>query len=274
MYLAIDIGGSKTLLAGLDGRGQVVQSLKFATNIDYDLFLNDLGTHLKVLSASSYAACCVAVPGLIDRELGIVRALGNLPWVDKPIREDLSKLLPDTNTKIIIENDSRLAGLGAAQPLKEAFTNILYLTISTGIGGALITRGKIVEPLRDMEVGKIPVYYEGTLQHWENFASGRAIVERYHKRASEINDKTTWDEIADAIGYGVAIASSTIQPDVIVFGGGVGQFADKFIPRVAEYMDRIMHPISIRPELITAEKPEEVVVYGCFELGRQHAEAN
>ncbi len=271
MYVAIDIGGSKTLLAVFDETGKVVKSLKFPTSQDYHTFLVDLASNVQKLpSERTFRTCCVAVPGLLDRQLGIVHALGNLPWVEQPIQADIASVV---GSPVIIENDSRLAGLGAAQPLKDEFVNILYLTISTGINGGLISEGKIVRPLKDMEIGKIPLYYEGTLQHWEDFAGGRAIVEKYRKHASEIDDDVTWHEIAQAIGYGVAIVSSTLQPDAIVFGGGVGQFADKFIPPVSEYMDRVLHPISVRPKLLTAQHPEEVVIYGCYQLAQDYARA-
>lgn len=273
MYLAIDIGGTKTLLAVFDDSGSVVESVKFPTSHNYDEFLASLSASLLIMKfGKKFASACVAIPGLLDREHGIVHALGNLPWVDKPIKSDIATIVG--NCPVIIENDSRLAGLGAAQPYKQQYKDILYLTISTGIGGGLISSGKIVQPLQDMEVGKIPVYYEGTLQHWEDFAGGRSIVERYHKKASEIDDDQAWEQIADAIGYGVAIASSTLQPDVIIFGGGVGQFADRFIPRVSKYMDRVLHPISKRPKLMTAQNPEKVVIYGCYQLAKSHAETN
>ncbi len=273
MYLAIDIGGTKTLLAVFDESGGLVESVKFLTSQDYDEFLSNLSARLLAMkSGRKFASACVAVPGLLDREHGVVHALGNLPWLEKPIGSNVAAVL-DT-TPVILENDSRLAGLAAAQPLKDLFSSILYLTISTGIGGALISDGQIVRPLQDMEIGKIPLYYEGTLQHWENFAGGRAIVEKYHKKASEIDDDQTWQQIADAIGYGVAVASSTLQPDAIVFGGGVGQFADRFIPRVNQYMDQVLHAIAKRPKLMTAQNPEEVVIYGCYQLAKSHAETN
>lgn len=261
MYGAIDIGGTKTLIAVFDPNGNKMEEVKFATSEDYQQFLKDLTDNVAQLSTKQLLGFVVAVPGLLDRENGVVKALGNLPWRNKPIRDDISSIV---HTPVTIENDSRLAGLGAAQPLKSTFKNILYLTVSTGIGGALISDGQIVKPLEDMEVGKIPVMFDGKIQHWEDFAAGRAVVTNYGKRASEIDDSEAWQEIGQKLAYGTAIISSTIQPDVIVFGGGVGQFADKFIPTIQAYMDDHLHPIAKHPEMVTAQHPEETVINGCI----------
>lgn len=270
MYLAVDIGGTKTLLAVFDKNGSVIERVKFATPKDYAEFTKELANTVATLRTKDFDLVCMAIPGLINRDTGVVHALGNLPWVDKPIRGDVSSALNDL--EIIIENDTRLAGLHEALQINDTFQNVLYITISTGIGGALISEGKIVKAVQDMEVGKIPVQYDGVLQHWEEFASGRAIVAAYGKRASEIEDPVMWHEIGLKVAYGTAIASSTIQPDAIVFGGGAGQFAEKFIPTVQEYMEANLHAIAKRPKLLPAQNPEEAVIYGCYELARQHYE--
>lgn len=268
MYLAVDIGGTKTLVAVFDKTGVLSEQLKFATPIDYDDFITVLAANVASLTTKSFEVVCMAIPGLINRETGVVHSLGNLPWMDKPIRSDVSNAL--NGAKVLIENDSKLAGLAAAQPLKDTFENILYVTVSTGINGGLIANGKIVEADQDMEIGKIPLEFEGSIQKWEDFASGRAIVATYGKRASDIDDPKIWHEIGLKIGYGLAIVSSTIQPDVIVFGGGAGKYAEKFIPTIQEYMNTNLHPNSKHPKLLIAKNPEEVVIYGCYEFARQH----
>lgn len=270
MYLAVDIGGTKTLLAVFDKDGTKLEELKFQTPKDYNDFIKELGKSIAALTVKEFELACMAIPGLINRETGVVHALGNLPWMDKPIRDDVSAVLG--GQKVIIENDTRLAGLHEALKISESFKNILYITVSTGISGALISEGKIVKPTQDMEAGKIPLQFEGSLQHWEDFASGRAIVATYGKRASEIEEPATWLEIGLKIGYGTAIVNSIIQPDVIVFGGGAGKYAEKFIPAVQEYMELHMHANVKRPKLLPARNPEEAVIYGCYEMLMQEVE--
>ncbi len=269
MYVAIDIGGTKTLVVIHDAKGKRIGEIKFLTSQDYEKFLSDLTENVAKLSTNNILHVVAAVPGLIDRTTGVVRVFGNLPWRDTPIRDDLARIF---DTKVTIENDSRLAGLGAALPLKDRYRNIFFVTVSTGIGGALISEGKIVTPVQDMEIGKMPIEYEGSVQKWEEFASGRAIVATYGKLASEINDPKIWREIGLKIGYGLAVVISAFQPDVIVFGGGAGKYADKFIPAVREYMTVNLHAIVKHPDLLTAQNPEEVVIYGCYEFAKQHTQ--
>jgi predicted NBD/HSP70 family sugar kinase len=264
MYLTIDIGGTKTLVAVFSPGGDILQSVRFPTNKDYGAFINELASSLAGLPLEPAVACCVAVPGLLDRQRGVAIALGNLPWHDVPIQADISRLLK--GAPVAIENDARLAGLAEAVAVNSQFSSIFYLTVSTGIGGALIHNCTIVPELQDIEIGKMPLQFEGALNAWENFAGGRYIVSHYGKRASEITDNQTWEEIGGNIAYGVAIVCATMQPEAIIFGGGVGQYADKFTPFVANYLKANLHPVVRQPQALLATRhAEDGVIHGAYE---------
>ncbi len=268
-YLGIDIGGSKTLIAIFDSAGKIIAEQKFTTNQDYNVFIRDLEKNVADLSTNTNIACSVAVPGLISRDTGVAHALGNISWKEKPIRDDLSKVIGDI--PVIIENDARLGGLAEAGAVAGEYKKVLYLTISTGIGGAVIEDGKIVEALQDMEVGQMPLLYEGKSQTWESFASGKAITKIYGKQAAEIKDENQWQEIGERIGYGVAVCCSEMQPEVIIFGGGAGQFADKFAGSVNNYLDSHLSPLIRKPKALLGPKyGDKSVIYGCFVLLKQH----
>jgi predicted NBD/HSP70 family sugar kinase len=271
MYLAIDIGGTKTLLAVFDEHGSLKTTLKIETPKDYKQFIEAVAQAVKQnLAAYTFKYGCCAVPGLIDRKTGMALALGNLPWQDVPIREDIARA---TGCHFIIENDARLGGLAEAQELIGTYRDVLYLTISTGIGGAFMRHGKLVPELLDMEVGKIPVQFEGKLSQWEDFAGGRGIVKRFGKKAMDITKPADWVIIGQNIGYGLAIACSVLQPDAIVFGGGVGQYADHFKKSVIGYLDKEMHQIVKRPDkLLTTKHKENSVIYGCYIHIKHHLE--
>lgn len=271
MYLAIDIGGTKTLLAVFDEQGALKTTFRIETPKDYPEFIKSIADTVKDnLSNYSFKYCCCAVPGLLDRKKGVVFALGNLPWRDKPIRDDISTAV---GVRVIIENDARLAGLAEAQELIGTYRDVLYLTISTGIGGALIRHGKIAAALADTEMGKMPLQFEGKLRHWEDFAGGRGIVERFGKKAMDITKPSDWQIIGQNIAYGVAVACSVLQPDVIVFGGGVGQYANHFKKSVMDYLDKEMHVIVRRPEkILTSKHKENSVIYGCYIHLKHHLE--
>jgi predicted NBD/HSP70 family sugar kinase len=269
MYLAIDLGGTKTLVATFSPEGEIIEKVRFPTAHDYELYLQDLTAQVATLKTDSVDLCVMAIPGLIEREPGVAISLGNLPWRNKPIRDDVSRAL--NGLPMVIENDAKLAGLSEGILLKDTYDYVLYLTISTGIGGALVHNGEIVEALQDLEIGKTPLIFEGKLIDWEDFAGGRGVIARFGKRASEITDPKAWETIGNNIAYGLGIACAVLQPDAIVFDGGVGQFADKFKDVAAAYLKQHLHSDVRQPQaLLVAKRTNEAVIYGCYELAKRH----
>lgn len=268
MYLAVDIGGTKTLVALLSDDGQIVDQQRFESKHDYQAFLQALEESFKKLPATEGPLKgCVGVPGLITRDTGMVHALGNLPWREKPIRDDIAGIC---DAELIIENDARLGGLSEAQLVKDKYDDVLFATISTGIGGALIQKGRIVTALQDTELGKMPLLFEGQYRHWEDFAGGRGVVDSFGKQALEIDDPEAWRTIGERIAYGLGAVCSTFQPEVIILGGSVGVQTEKFDTVITEFLEKHLHPVVRRPKAIMpAQRPEEAVIYGCYDLAKQ-----
>jgi predicted NBD/HSP70 family sugar kinase len=268
MYVGIDIGGTKTLLAKLSDSGKIIDSRHFSTNRDYRKFLHDLDENLQQLRLDGPFRCCAGIPGLVNRETGTIHALGNLPGHDEPIRDDISKLI--NGQRVIIENDARLAGLSEARLLKGKYDAILFVTISTGIGGAFIQDGKIVTALQDTEMGKMPLLHNGEFVHWEEFASGRGVVKRFNKQAHEITDPEVWHMIGENIAYGLGAVCSVLQPEVIILGGSVGAYADQYSPVIMDFLAKHLHPVVRQPKaILAAKRPKEAVIYGCYDLAKQ-----
>lgn len=264
MYLGIDIGGTKTLVACLDRRGIVVESIRFATPKVYPEFLKELSITVANLSTKEFIAAGVAAPGRVDREHGVVEAFGNLPWLDIPLKNDVHKIL---KCPVVVDNDANLAGLSEAMLLKQHDT-VLYVTISTGIGTGVITNQQIDPDFADSEGGQIMLEHKGKVQAWEDFASGRAIVKRFGKRADEISDQKTWQIISKDIAIGLFDLITFIQPDAVVLGGGVCTNLDRFDGILLAELKRFETPISPIPPIYKAQRPEEAVVYGCYDLAK------
>jgi glucokinase len=104
----------------------------------------------------------IGVPGFIDIEAGVVIGSSNLPgFRDFPVRDEIQKHL---GTPIILENDANAAALGekwigAGQNVKD----LILLTLGTGIGGGVITDGKILHGSFGMagEFGHMTVFPDG-----------------------------------------------------------------------------------------------------------------
>lgn len=267
MIVGVDIGGTKTYVAMFAENGKLLKEERFETSRDYDKFLKDLKTHADSIETAKAKVACVAVPGLLDRERGVVLSLGNLPWKDKYIRHDAAKALGIQN--VSIENDSKLAGLAEVRAQSKKFKRAYYITISTGIGGTLIIDGNIAKEVIDGEVGMVPFIHEGKITKWEHFASGKAFFEKYGKKAEAIDDAKIWEEFAPNIGIGISMICCIYQVEAIIFGGGLGQHVDKFRKYLKPYVSSYLHTTITKPEfLLKPHFNDESVIYGCFQYAK------
>ncbi len=265
MYIGVDIGGTKTLAACLDDNGVIQERFKFPTPQAYPEFLRELAKVVASFTTKEFRGGCVAVPGRIDRKNGIAIACGNLPWRNVPIKADLERMI---HCSIAVDNDANLAGLSEAMLLKDEFNRVLYVTVSTGIGTGVIVNQMIDPAFADSEGGHIEVEYGGKLQAWEKVASGHAIVERYGKRASEITDDATWQEISHALAIGMIDLIAMMQPEVIVLGGGVNDYFDRLAEPLTAQLKKFETPLVPIPVIRGAQRPDDAVVYGCYDLAK------
>ncbi|HKR82190.1 MAG TPA: ROK family protein [Candidatus Saccharimonadales bacterium] len=266
MYIGVDIGGTKTLVGCLNDEGVIQQKIKFPTPHEYKDFLKELANAVDKLSTNDFRAAGVAIPGKLDRQHGRVIALGNLPWRNAPIQTDIEHIV---HCPVAIENDAKLAALSEAMLLKE-HRRVLYITVSTGIGTGVVQDGKLAPSLIDAESGQMWLEHKGKLARWETFASGKAIVEQFGKQASEIQDSATWKIIAHNITLGLLELIAVIQPDAIVFGGAVSDYFDRFAPPLAKELSKYETPLTPTPIILQAKRPEEAVLFGCYDLAKTH----
>lgn len=266
MYLGVDIGGTKTLTAVLDNAGIIVERNKFPTPPDYDEFLNQLKQTLANFEHKDFKAAGVGMPGPdLDRKHGIGIAYANLPWHMVPVQADIEKL---AGCPVALDNDAKLAGLSEAMLLKQ-YSKVLYVTISTGIGTALIVDQKIDDNVGDAGGSTLLLEHHGKLQPWEHFASGHAIVERFGKKAVDIHDEKTWKTIVHDWGRGFLELIAVMEPNVIVIGGSVGTYFDRYHKLLATELARYETPLLKIPPIKQAQRPEEAVVYGCYDYAKQ-----
>jgi predicted NBD/HSP70 family sugar kinase len=124
--------------------------------------------------------------------------------------------------------------------------------------------------MADSEGGHLMLQRGDRIVSWESFASGKAIAKRYGKQASEITDKATWQTIAGDLAVGFIDLLAVTQPDVVVVGGGLGHYLDRFHgPLVAE-LKKYETPLVPIPPIVAAGRPDEAVIYGCYDLAKAH----
>lgn len=264
MYLGIDIGGSKTLIAKLSSEGVIIQKTKYVTSKLYPEFLKSL--RLSDYSHTDYKCAVVAAPGNINRKEGTVVNFGNLDWENVPLASDIEKIF---NCPVLIENDAKLAALSESMLVKNTYSRVLYVTVSTGIGYAFVHNQKI-----DLDVGdtggKAMLFNKNNqFMPWEEYASGKSIVSRFGKMAKDIKDEATWKIIAKNLSDGLIELIAIFEPEVIIFGGSVGEYFDRYGKFLETYLKQRHIPLVSLPNLIKAQRPNEAVIFGCFDYAKQ-----
>ncbi len=265
MYLAIDIGGTKTLVASLNNNGVIDEKVRFETPESYQDFLKVLANTVDALTTNNFLACGVGAPGRLDRKSGRAVAMGNLPWKNIPIKQDIEKI---AGCPVIVDNDANLAGLSEAMLVKSVYDRVLYVTVSTGIGTGIIINQAIDPAFADSEGGHMMLEHHDKLVPWESFASGHAIVDHYGKQAREITNEATWKHISRDLATGLIDLIAVMQPEVIIMGGSVGNYLERFKKPLVEALKRYETPLVPIPPIIEAKRPEDAVLYGCYDLAK------
>lgn len=264
MYIAVDLGGTKTLVVLFDANKEILKQFKFETPKDYEDFKTNLVKARDEINLSETPiAGAIGSRGLIDRENGLMIVDSVLPWQNAQIVKDCQDVF---NCKFILENDSKLAGLSEARLSSGNYPRVLYITISTGIGSALIINGRLSQDVIDSEIGKWVFNRGDEVVTWEDFASGHWITDTYGMRASELNDEKAWQEISKNLAIGFTNSIIAFRPDLIIIGGGVGTHSAKYKDKLNDEIKAILPDGFSVPEISQAKYPEEAVVYGCYEL--------
>ena len=261
MLVTVDTGGTKTLIASFEQNGDIGEMIKFPTPKNQDDYVTLLRKTLQENYAGmSIEAVVVGLPGIVKD--GVAIWCNNLGWKNFNAAQALTGVLGDA--PVLIENDANLAGLSETKILSPVPTSSLYVTVSTGIGTGIITSGKIDPALRYSEGGRALVEFDGVVREWESFASGRAIYQTYGKYARDITSEKVWKQVADRISRGFLAMIPIIQPEIIIIGGSIGSYFDKYGPQLEALLKEKL-PVHITcPRIIPAAHPEEAVIYGCY----------
>lgn len=265
MYIAIDIGGTKTLVATINDDGTIVEKHRFPTPKEYEPLLQGFKDALESFEVREFVGGGIGVPGSIDREHGISLGSPNVSWGNAPLQADAAAIF---NCPFVIENDANMAALSEAMLHKDRET-VLYFTVSTGIGTGFIRNQQIDPALLKSEGGHMRLPHNGQLQDWEDFASGRAIVSKFGKKAEEITDEADWKTIAHNLSLGFFAHIAILQPDLIIVGGSVGTHFEHYGHYLTEELKTFEIPIVPIPLIIEASRPEEAVLFGCYDLAKQ-----
>ncbi|MBQ9485009.1 ROK family protein [Candidatus Saccharibacteria bacterium] len=247
MYLAIDIGGTKTLVALFSKRGRVIKRIKFKTAQGSKKFVGDLTTVLKNFTKYHVSAVTVAIPGLVQKNYSV--SFGNRNWPGIDLYNPIKNLF---DCPINFENDANLASLYEGSFYKG---KVIFLTFSTGIGGGIVKDGEILPESSKFEPGHKIYEFDGKRLEWEDIAAASALEKSYHiDLATDLRKKPEMQDIASRIALGIPNIVKKYQPDVIVIGGPLGRIFKRFSKYLPTSSVKFVRP----------RRPLESVIYGCF----------
>jgi glucokinase len=230
-------------------------------------------------SRADFLGVGIGAPGPLDREHGIVIVAPNLGWRNFPLRD---RIADRVKLPAKLDNDANCATMGEWWVgAAKGGTNVVGLTIGTGIGGGLILGGRLYHGSSDVagEIGHTTIDSTGRRCKCGNYgcleayASGPAIAERAREalagdgnsvlpsmvggnveritaqtvyEASEKGDAVAREVVRDTarfLGAGIANLLNTFNPDCVVIAGGVTQAgAALFEPLNAEVRRRAFRP--------------------------------
>lgn len=262
--IGLDIGGTKVAAALMNDKHEVLFRAEVASNAtDKEaMFSQVIKSVENVLDESQVkieelSGIGVGVPGKVDRENGIAVFQNNLPWGNFPLADRLKEHFKVD--KVIVDNDVYMATFAewvnyGADP----DATFVYYTISTGISAAIISNSKFVMGNGFAgEAGLLPVQTGNDLNEFttiEKIASGPSIVKAYNDetittqallegyKAGEQNVKEVVTKMIQAIALGTYSISTLLDPQKIVFGGGVMNHQAFLLDEVKEELKKYLIP--------------------------------
>lgn len=254
--LAVDLGGTRMRAAIVTADGELISRRSQATPRDSECPEALMALVGDVLGRDDVRHAVIGVPGRVDYRAGRLEYAPNLPprWT---AALDQHLLGDRIGMDVSLANDADLAAVGEAYfGAGRSYEDVVYMTVSTGIGAGVLLRRRLVAGARSLaEVGHtvidLTALRHGKAATLESLGSGTAlahrgsalglppdgarIVELVH--AADLVASRLWNEVVFVIGTAVANLSHLFSPQAVVLGGGVGRNSDLLLTPVRQYLD-------------------------------------
>ncbi len=301
--IAVDIGGTHMRAASyVPDNIEPIKQKKIATRANEPGGLERLTRVIEDVwpEGNSVAAIGLGSPGPLDPHTGYLLAPPNNPeWHNFPLASSVEEHF---GVRTYLDNDANLACLAEYRyGAGKGHHHVLYITVSTGIGGGLITEDKLLQGYHGLaaELGHIivdpngPPCSCGYNGHLESFSSGPAIVKyvlgelesgvgSVLKREDDFSarDVANAAQQGDALairayqragkylGIGVASTLHAFDPSIVIFGGGVSQVGELLFDSFdVSLKQHVFHPRYLEGLVITkAELGDDAGLLGARAL--------
>lgn len=306
--IGIDVGGTSVKLGIFEMNGTLLDKWEIPTRKEEDgsFILRDVAASVKTkvsemgLALSDLSGAGLGIPGPVMAD-GFVEVCVNLGWRKKNPQKELRELLDGLTVKT--GNDANVAALGEMwQGGGMGYSDIVMVTLGTGVGGGVILDKKIISGTHAMggEIGHIRIREAekescncGGFGCLEQVASATGIA-REAKRAMESSSEPSkmrtfgenitakdvldcakaGDEMANQVvetvcyylGWALSMVAMTVDPEVFVIGGGVSRAGTFLTDRIEKYFERFTSLCSKKAKITLAKLGNDAGIYGAARL--------
>jgi glucokinase len=285
--LGVDVGGTKVAAAIVEG-GQPRHAVEHPTVLDStQALLEGIESAVREVTAAAGEpeAIGIGVPSQVEFATGTVVASVNIPLAGVPLREELGRRF---GVPVYVDNDASCAALAEADAI--GATELVMLTLGTGVGGGIVTGGRIFRGAHGLggELGHVVVEAEGpecpgggcpnrgclealcsgTALERAAGRPGREIVEA--ARDGDAEAQAHLDQLGRYLGIGISSMVNVFQPEVVAIGGGLSAAADLFLETaMAEAGSRALPTLWERANVQVAQAGTAAGVIGAGLLALQ-----
>jgi glucokinase len=258
--IGVDVGGTKILAGVIDADGNVLEKVQIASpTASAEALLAGVDQVITELISVEIAAIGIGIPASIDQRSGVVLSSVNLPLQGLHFRR---RMIERFELPVGIDNDANVAAIGEWKAgIGRGTSDLVMLTLGTGVGGGLILGGK---PYRGSvgagaELGHMVIQRDGLPcygncsghGHVEAFASGHAaaLAAREHLgpdmdsrklvELAESGDERALGllyRIGDCLGSALGSLINIFNPELIVIGGGFAAAGEFILDPARERM--------------------------------------
>ncbi len=310
-YVGVDIGGMSIKIGIVSVKGEilfssVIPTEKIAPELQIKILANEIIDLIDKnnIVKDQILGIGVGCPGAINSNQGKVHYSSNLKWMDFPLRDLLEEY---TGIKVRIANDADAATIGEIVfGAGKKYSNVIMLTIGTGIGGGIVINKKLYEGTNGVvaELGHVTLRKGGLKCGcgrrgcFEKYASASALIritkdfmlknkdskmwEIAENNIEKVNGKTAFlaSKIGDTegemvvekfVGYlfeGIINYCNIFRPDAIIIGGGISKEGSYLTDRIIKRLEKAHYgyPGAPRCDVITASLGNNAGILGAASL--------
>jgi glucokinase len=258
-YACFDIGGTNLKMGLVDEEGRIIEFDSHKTPDDYEFLLKTVRDFAVQRGADAIG---IGIPGNLSGEEAYCPNLEVLNG--HTVAFDVRSL---TDMKVSVENDANLAALGEYIFFDgESVSNMILLTLGTGVGGGLIMDGRLItSDIAAFEVGHMTLNVNGEKCGcgkrgcFEYYCSMSGLVRGYNDLSAELKlskaadvykqlklgdtvAELAFDKYTYYLAHGLASIANLFSPDKIKIGGGLSEMADAYLQNTVKTFSRIVFP--------------------------------